>query len=91
MNTSLNTLFVHSLPVAVICLNAIIISICMRPQWLCCGEVVSCVVGDQYSVALEGDNYTIYCLPHCRPSITCPGSALTSTTALQCHLSCLSN
>lgn len=66
MNTS--TLFVYFLPVA-ICLNAVISS-CISPQWLCCGEVVSCVVvGDQYSVALEGDNYTIYCLPHCRPSI----------------------
>ncbi len=71
-------------------MNVVIFS-WMRLQWLCCGEVVSCVVvGDQYSVALKGDNYTIYCLPHCRPSVTCPAFSLPSTTELQCHLSCLS-
>lgn len=41
-----------------------------RSVWLCCGEVVSCVVGDQDSAALEGDNYTTYCLPHCSPWAT---------------------
>ncbi len=71
--------------------NVVIVFSWMRLQWLCCGEVVSCVVvGDRYSVALEGDNYTIYCLPHCRPSVTFPAFSLLSATELQCHLSCLS-
>ncbi|KAL7860021.1 hypothetical protein SRHO_G00151680 [Serrasalmus rhombeus] len=33
--------------------------------WLCCAEVVSCVVvGTWYGLSLAGDNYTSYCLPH---------------------------
>ena len=35
--------------------------------WLCCGEVVGCVVvGDQDYSPRSGDNYTTYCLPQCR-------------------------